>query len=184
MDTKTQTGASWGGIQGLMKSAMQPSTTFVRALAKPAILELGEKLSRFIIWNDDDFLGFTATKDAAVELAHQQPLETSVYVCDTQGSFNNHQDAFVVAAGVQGAIGPLPSQLLERGFGLAKQALADDIVAKRDIMIRVQGGSRQKHGNLPPLDSPPHPDREEWERVQADFDNAKIWSDRFYQRHP
>ena len=184
MTMGANTEKSWGGIEGLIKGSMQSPTAFAKAIAKPAIIAWGENLFRFIVWDDAHFLGFVVSRNDAIELAHKEKSGTSVYVCDTQGSVDDPRDNFVVVAGTEGAVGTLPSQIREQGLMFAKEVLADNIIQKRDIMIQAHGQIRAKHKGLPPLDSPPHPDREEWERVQTDFDNAKIWRDRFDQRHP
>lgn len=170
---------SW--VLEAQKRALAPE---IQALVQNAIIAYGEAYSRILVWTDSRFVGFAATWNYAEGLARAEPAGTSVYLWDTRGSPNDHRSAFAVVVGMEGRAGPLPFTIRQTGVWLAQDVLAKNITAKRDIMLRTQAELRQKHGgNLPPLDSPPHPDRELWERVRRDFENAKIWSRRFSERH-
>jgi len=172
------------GLGWILDASQQPLHPQMRPLIQGAIIELAEQLSRFIVWHDTDFVGFRQSKEEALKLAHEQPSGSAVYIYNTESTSGDRQNAFCVVAGVIGKVGPLPSQIRDIGFRYAEQMLAKNIADKRNIMVETQDLLRKKYkGNMPPMDSPPHPDRELWDQVSRDFENAKIWHQRFFKRH-
>ena len=159
-------------------------TELVERIAQNFVVEYVESLSRFLVWTDSKFLGFRPDRFSAAELAQEQPHDTPVYIWDPAASADD-EAAFCMVAGVRGRVSPLPSQICQAGLALARGFLADNVAAKRNVMVRTRAELTQKYrGNMPPLDSPAHPDRGLWDLVEKDFENAKAWFARFLARHP